>query len=167
MPPVGDTNDRCPVAIEFSRPRKDYHQWLLVAHLGNRVATPQGPLSTQLSRSVGATGGEQFGADRAQHAPGLLTLAPPEGEHRNATDCSPSSVGIAHEDKGRGDHHRRAGAGERYVAVFDWRDPARLDARTGTFDDAPEAVDGASAEAAATFVERQLFVKLAETPWWI
>src|SRR5207237_2154323 len=70
------------------------------------------------------------------------------------------SVRVADEDKRRAGHDRGAGADEGDVGVFDLArsGPARCLQRA--FDDVPEAVDAAGAEAAAKGVERQFAVQL-------
>ena len=73
------------------------------------------------------------------------------------------SVSFAHEDKGRAGHDRGAGADKRHVGVVDLAGAGTARGLQRTFDDVPEAVDAAGAEAAAKGVERQFAIEL-DTP---
>src|ERR1700704_1030041 len=70
-----------------------------------------------------------------------------------------ASVRLAHEDEGRAGHDRGAGADERHVGVLDLARAGAARCLERPFDDVPEAVDAAGAEAAAKGVERQVAVQ--------
>src|ERR1700704_2997074 len=70
-----------------------------------------------------------------------------------------ASVRLAHEDEGRAGHDRGAGADERHVGVLDLARAGAARCLERPFDDVPEAVDAAGAEAAAKGVERQFAVQ--------
>src|SRR5262249_44584085 len=82
------------------------------------------------------------------------------GALRPARGRPAASIRFADEDERRPGHDRGAGADERDVGVLDL---ARAGASGGlqrAFNDVPQAVDAAGAEAAAEGVERQLAVEL-------
>src|SRR5207245_615039 len=71
-----------------------------------------------------------------------------------------TSIGVADEDEGGAGDDRGAGADEGDVGVLDLARAGATGGLQGAFDDVPEAVDAAGAEAAAKGVERQLAVEL-------
>src|SRR6266851_3864255 len=81
------------------------------------------------------------------------TILPPENK-------VPASVRLPHENKGRAGDDRGAGADEGHVGVLDLARSGAAGGLQGAFDDVPEAVDAAGAEAAAKGVERQVAVEL-------
>jgi hypothetical protein len=74
------------------------------------------------------------------------------------TRCSPPLVRLAHEDERRAGDDRGAGADEGDVGVLDLARAGAAGGLQGAFDDVPEAVDAAGAEAAAEGVERQFAI---------
>src|SRR5258708_24721312 len=70
-----------------------------------------------------------------------------------------ASISFADEDEGGAGDDRGAGADEGHVGVLDLARAGAAGGLQGAFDDVPEAVDAAGAEAAAKGVERQVAVQ--------
>src|SRR5205807_8719451 len=70
-----------------------------------------------------------------------------------------ASIRFANENKGCAGDDRGAGADEGDVGVVDLARAGAAGSLQGAFDDVPEAVDAAGAEAAAEGVERQVAVQ--------
>src|SRR6516225_5742554 len=83
---------------------------------------------------------------------------PPRG--LSGKDCSRVSVGLTHEDERRAGDNRGAGTDKADVGVLDLARSGAVRSLQRPFNDVPEAVDAAGAEAAAKGVERQFAVEL-------
>src|SRR5258708_18187178 len=70
-----------------------------------------------------------------------------------------ASISFADEDEGGAGDDRGAGADEGHVGVLDLARAGAAGGLQGAFDDVPQAVDAAGAEAAAKGVERQVAVQ--------